>query len=248
MLNKLRHTFPDEAGCRKQLESIIVNERQAKQADFIAKWSEVSTDKRLPFDKESFLLALGSTSGSTNRLTGHGLTVTIEGQKMFYDNFDLNFRKNANLDWQVIYNPLDTSEAIAVGANGQQRFLLEPKYIQPMALAEQSEGDGLQRQRIKEHNQQITTYITSERQRNSEILQPLLENPLLNDTLAKHLLVNSNGQHKDQRNEERSLQAHAEKVLLKQEKEIENKVAKTWQDEQNEYIKSKIDLSKYANI
>jgi hypothetical protein len=94
----------------------------------------------------------------------------------------------------------------------------------------------------------VTTFITEERQNNHEILQPLWQNPLLNDTLGKHLLVNSNGQHKDQRNEQRSIQAKAEKVLLKQEVKEQRETAKTWQQEQDEYNKSKIDLTKYAQL
>ena len=248
MLNKIRHSFPDEAGCRAQLESIIVSERQKKQSEFIAKWNEVSNEKRLPFSKEAFLLALGSTSGHTNRMTGQGITIKIQGEPVFYDNFDLNFRKLANVDWNVIYNPADLSEAMAVSSNGQHRFMLEQKYIQPMALAEQTENDGAERQRIKAFNKEVTTFITEERQNNHEILQPLWENPLLNDTLGKHLLVNSNGQHKDQRNEQRSIQAKAEKAIAKKNKAIEVEQAKTWQQEQDEYNLSKINLTKYAEV
>ena len=71
---------------------------------------------------------------------------------------------------------------------------------------------------------------------------------MLNDTLTKHLLVDSNGQHKNQRNEQKSIQANAEKVLIKQEKAIKKVEEKTWQDEQNEYINQKVDLTKYLQL
>ena len=248
MLNKIRHSFPDELGCRKQLESIILAERSKKQSEFITKWSEVSNELRLPMNKENFLLALGETTGETNRLTGEGIKMKINGETVFYDNFDLNFRKLNHIDWQVKYNPINLQEAIAVSPNGDYRFELEQKYIQPMALAEQSADDAMQRQRIKNFNNDVTSFITNERQRNHEILQPLLENPLLNDTLTKHLLVDSNGQHKNQRNEQKSIQANAEKVLIKQEKAIKKVEEKTWQDEQNEYINQKVDLTKYLQL
>jgi len=245
MLNKIRHSFPDESGCRSQLESIIATERQKKQSEFITKWEDVSNELRLPFSTESFLLALGATTGETNKITGEGIVMKIEGQKMFYDNFDLNFRKLNHIDWQVRYNPNDLSEAMAMSANGQHRYMLEPKYIQPMALAEQLEGDAMQRQRIKDFNKEVTTFITDERQNNHEILQPLWQNPLLNDTLGKHLLVNSNGQHKDQRNEQRSIQAKAEKVLAKQNLKDQKETAKTWHQEQAEYINQQVDINQY---
>jgi hypothetical protein len=248
MLNKIRHSFPDEAGCRSQLESVIATERAKKQMEFITKWQDVSDEKRLPFAKENFLLALGKTTGETNKLTGEGIRMKIEGTNVFYDSFDINFRKLSHIDWQVRYNPNDLTEAIAVSPNGEYRFELEKKYIQPMAIADQCENDAMERQRIKDFNNSTTAYIVDKRSENHETLQPLWENPLLNDTLAKHLLVNNHGQHKNQRNEQKSIAANAEKVLLKQENAIEKANQKTWQDEQNEYISNKIDLTKYAQL
>ena len=248
MLNKLRHTFPDEAGCRSQLESIIFTERQKKHSEFVERWSEVSNEHKLPFSKESLLLTLGSTTNRTNQLTGKGLEVTIDGKKMYYECFDQQMRQMMHVDWKVYYNPFDHSEAIAVSPKSEYRFELEQQYIQPMAIVEQTENDGTARQRIKSFNKEIVAKITNDRKRNHEILRPLLENPLLNDTLGKHLLVNSAGQHKDQRNEQRSLQAKAEKVLLKQEAIITKEVEKTWHQQQDEYAKSKLDLTKYAQL
>ncbi|OWP85759.1 MULTISPECIES: hypothetical protein [Flavobacterium] len=248
MLNKIRHSFPDEAGCRSQLESIITTERAKKQMEFVAQWENVSTELRLPFAKENFLLTLGKTTGETNKLTGEGIKMKIDGTTVFYDSFDMNFRKLSHINWQIQYNPNDLNEAIAISPNGEYRFELERKYIQPMAIAEQTENDAMERQRIKNFNKVTTTYIIEERHKNDEVLQPLLQNPLLNDTLAKHLLTNSRGQHKDERNEPRKVIANAEKVLLKQENAIEKTNAKTWQEEQNEYINNKIDLTKYAQL
>lgn len=248
MLNKIRHSFPDEAGCRSQLESVINNERSKKQMEFINKWQEAPNEKKLPFAKENFLLALGQTTGETNKLTGEGIKMKIEGSHVFYDSFDMNFRKLNHIDWQVRYNPSNLQEAIAISPNGEYRFELEQKYVQPMAIADQCENDAMERQRIKDFNKSTTAYIVEKRSENHEILQPLLQNPLLNDTLAKHLLVNSHGQHKNQRNEKRSIAANAEKMLLKQENAIEKNNQKTWQDEQNEYINNKIDLTKYAQL
>ena len=248
MLNKIRHSFPDEAGCRSQLESIIATERSKKQMEFVTKWQEVSDELRLPFEKESFLLTLGNTTGETNKLTGEGIKMKIEGTTVFYDSFDLNFRKLSHIDWQIQYNPNDLNEAIAISKNGEYRFELERKYIQPMAIAEQIEGDAMERKKIKDFNKSVTVFITEERQKNDAELQTLFKNPLLNDTLAKHLLTNSRGQHKDERNEARKLQQNAEKVLAKQDLIIEKENTKTWQEEQNEYINNKIDLTKYAQL
>ena len=193
---------------------------------------------------ENFLMALGEKTGYTNQLTGEGIRMKIAGTPVYYDNYEINFRRLNNVDWQVAYNPHDLNEAIAISPKGDYRFMLEQKYIQPMALAERTEDDALQLERVNQYNKQTTNYITEKRQENHEVLQGLWENPLLNDTLAKHLLVDSTGQHKNVKSNER-LSANSNKVLLKQEKAIEKAESKTWQDEQNEYINQKIDLTKY---
>lgn len=246
-LNKIRHHFPSQEGCYQQLENIILAERTAKKSEFLNKWQDVTNQYRLPMTKESLLIALGASSGKTNRLTGEGIRIKVKGETLFYDSFDLNFRKLKHLDWQIKYNPNNLEEAIAISPNGEYRFELEPKYTQPMALAEQNQTDVEQRVRVNNYNKELTSYIIEERQKNNAILEPLFENPLLNDTLAKHLLVDSQGQHKNQRNHEKNTLAAAEKLLLRQEKVIKKTAEKTWQDEQDEYIKSKLDLNKYAN-
>lgn len=248
MLNKIRHYFPDEAGCRAQLETIIATERANKRPEYYTKWQEVSSELRLPMPKENFLLTLGQSSGHTNKLTGEGIKIKIAGETVFYDTFDLNFRKLKHIDWSIKYNPTNLDEAMAVSPNGEYRFMLEQKYIQPMALAQRSDDDAVALQRIKDHNKQTTSYIIGERQKNHEKLLPLWDNPLLDDTLAKHLLVDSRGQHKDQRNKPRNVIQAAEKIQIKQEKAIQKQADRTWQDEQDDYINQKIDLSQYLKI
>ncbi|MGZ9677443.1 hypothetical protein [Flavobacterium sp. GNP001] len=95
--------------------------------------------------------------------------------------------------------------------------------------------------RVNDYNKAAIQYITDERSENRDLLENLFENPLLSDTLAKHLIVDSRGQHKDQRNKQRL----GEKVLLKQEIKIEKQAEKTWQEEQNDYYQQKTDVNKY---
>ncbi|MFB0912581.1 MAG: hypothetical protein QMA97_05330, partial [Glaciecola sp.] len=203
MLNKISKFFPDEQGCRQQLESIITAERSKKVEDYTAHWQKVPEDMKLEMPQENFLLALGKTTGLTNRLTGSGLTTTIEGSKLVFDSFDLAFRKQSHQDWQVLYDPQNSNEVLAVSKDGKQRFMLEQKYVQAMALDDQGEFDTMQLKRVRDYNKEAIAYITEERQENANLLENLFENPLLNDTLAKHLLVDSRGQHKDQKSRQR---------------------------------------------
>lgn len=244
MLNKISKSFPDEYGCRQQLVSIIQTERAKKVEEYTANWQKVPADLKLEMPQENFLLALGKKSSNTNKLVGSGLNITIEGQKMAYDSFDLNFRKLAHHDWHIIYDSQDTSQVLAVSSDTKHRFLLEKKYIQAMALDDQGEFDTRELKRVNDYNKTAITFITEERQENANLIESLFENPLLNDTLAKHLLVDSRGQHKDQKSRQR-LEHNGEKVLIKQEKAIKKASDKTWQDSQTEYINEKANINNY---
>lgn len=245
MLNKLRHTFPDELGCRKQLESIIAAERQKKQAAYLEQWENVSNEHRLPMPNESFLLALGKTSGATNKLEGSGLHIKINGLKRTYDCFELDFRQQAHQNWNILYDESNLNEVLAISTDQKHRYMLQEKYIQSMAIAERNENDVEQLQKVKAYNQNAIQFITETREDNANVLDQFFNrNPLLNDTLAKHLLVDSRGQHKDNKSQER-LQQQAEKLLNKQERAIQKDSEKSWQESQNEYNKTKIDINNY---
>lgn len=246
MLNKLRHTFPDELGCRRQLESIIIAERQKKIEAFTQKWNEVSEEMRLPMDIENYLLTFGASTGHTNRLQHNGMNVTINGRKIIYDSYDLNFRKLSHLDWTIKYDTHNLDKVLALSSDGKYRFMLEEKYVQPMALAERSESDAIELSKVQNFNKTAVDYIINQRQDNRQALEELFQKPQLSDTLAKHLLIDSSGQHKDQRNAERiNITARTEKVLQKQEKAIKQEQDTNWRQVQTDYHTSKVNLNEY---
>ena len=241
MLNKLSKFFPDEQGCRQQLESIIRSERAKKVEEYLNNWANVTEDLKIPMPQENFLLALGKKSGHTNKLEGSGLNVRIEGTKQVYDCFDFEFRKQAHQDWEILYDTDNIDQVLAVSTDNKYRFLLERKYVQAMAIDDRGENDTMELQRVNSYNKAAIQYITEERSENRDLLENLFENPLLSDTLAKHLIVDSRGQHKDQRNKQRL----GEKVLIKQEIALEKQAEKTWTEQQNEYYEQKTNINKY---
>jgi len=251
---KIKNQFPDEQGCRKQLISAIEADRMKKQAAYVSQWQDVSAEFKSELSLPMFLRYLGETTNYTNRLQGQGLTPTINGQTLAYDSFDLNFRKLAHLDWAVSYDPQDLSKVLVTNANsrngklvdvvGTYEFLLDQKHIQPMALAERTEGDALKLSEVKNYNQNVMQYITDERQSNIQSLETLFENPLLNDTLAKHLLTDSRGQHKDRKSENR-LQAKTQHLIEVQATSDKKELNASWSIDQDEYNKQKIDISNY---
>jgi hypothetical protein len=248
-LNKIRHQFPDEYGCRMQLVSIIEQERSKKQEAFKQAFNTVSIEHKSELSLPMYLRYLGEMTGYTNQLEGPGLMPTINGSKLCFDSFDTNFRKQSHLDWAVMYDPQDLSKVLVTNAKskngklvevvGTYEFLLEQKYIQPMALADRQEGDALKLQAVENYNSEVMQYITNERTANAIELEELFQLPQLNDTLAKHLLVDSRGQHKDRKSQTRLQEPKRELV------ELEPAKKESFHQQINEYNQERANINDY---
>ena len=249
-LNKIRHQFPDEYGCRQQLISVIEQERSKKQEAFKQAFNNVSNDFKSELQLPVYLRYLGEMSGYTNKFTPAGLMPTINGQTLTFDSYNRTFRQNAHQDWAVCYDPENLQQVLVTNAKsnkgklveviGNYEFILEQKYVQPMALADRKEGDALQLENVKNYNKQLEHYIVDEIKENHRLLEDLFQAPQLNDTLAKHLLVDSRGRHKDHKNENR-LQ---EKTVMLIESQSLNE-DKNLTSEINQYNNDRVTLNDY---
>lgn len=199
--NAIRKQYPDLEGVIAQISGIMARERSAKLATYMTGYEHTPTECRLPLSAENYLLTFGDDTGRLNAIEGVGLRPTIGGIKRDFDCFDLDFRKFCHVRWEVKYDPSDLSKALAVSEDGTLRFMLENKYIQPMALADRKAGDAEQLERINTYNK---TLMFDVKQKHNKVIETtehlLLENPSLRNELSKTLIVNSLGQHKDARN------------------------------------------------
>jgi len=254
-LNKIRHQFPDEHGCRQQLVAAIEADRQKKREAYVEHWQHVSPEHKSELTFQMYLRYLGETSGYTNRLTGAGLLPKIDGATYSFDSFDINFRKLSHVDWAVKYDPSDLSKVLVTNANtkngklvdivGTYEFLLEQKHQQPMALAERNEWDAPQLAAVKNYNKNVIQYITDERANNIKTIESVFtNNPALDDTMAKMLLVDSRGQHKDRKSENR-LKAKTDELIEVQTTTDKATAETNWNQSQDQYNQSKIEISKY---
>lgn len=249
-LQKIKKDFPDQRGAVSQIDSLMSAERSKKVAAYLENWGDTQEQYRQIMTLENYLLTFGDTTGHTNKLRGEGLKITIDGQKYTYDSFDINFRHKAHLNWEVRYDNNNLDQVLAVSTDGSERFILEQKYIQPMAIADRVEGDTDQLRRVREFNKSTTDMIIEQRSNNADLLMPLMEMPALEDTLAKHLLTDSLGQHKNNRNKQRLADnkiafAKAKRIETKHVAKEEKKVAKTFADQREEYYKSTVNINDY---
>ncbi|MGV3705420.1 MAG: hypothetical protein ACO1NU_08580 [Arcticibacter sp.] len=247
-LNKIRHQFPDEAGCRQQISTIIEMERFKKREEYVSRWYQMPDADHLPLTDEEYLNLFGIHTGFTNRLEGSGLNPTILGEKRCYDSFDIRFREMKTTDWLVKYDPSDLSRVLIVNAESRNgklvkeintvSFILEAKYVQPMALYDRKDGDALQLQRVDHYNKQLEEAIIFRGVENRRKLEDLfVSNPQLNDTLTKLVLTDSLGQHKDNRNNSRllksasSLERKLNRIEVKESKDQHTAMREAYIDE-----------------
>ncbi len=196
-LDNNKHDFPTAEEVVKQITMIMEMERAAKREAFLAYWGQTAAEYRRVMSDETFLRIYGVEMGR-HVLEGCGLRVTIEGERIAYDSFDIAFRKLDYLRWTALVDPHDLSHILAVSESGEYRFLLEQKYVQPMALADRKPGDAEQLQRIRDFNKSLTEHVAEVASEADAITQRIFDhNSELDNTLAKTIITDSRGQHKD---------------------------------------------------
>jgi hypothetical protein len=205
-LNKYKSGFPDFDGVCRQIEMIISREREEKIERYMELWQGMDASRKIELSAESYLLQFGETTGRTNLLQGSGLHPTILGQRRDYDCFDISFRDHGSIKWKVMYDPDDLSKVLAVNENETLRYMLEEKYIQPMALADRKDGDSDQLQRIRQYNRELEETVIDRRSKSGNIVRDhFSESSMIEDETLKRLLItDSNGQHKDVKSRSRT--------------------------------------------
>lgn len=246
-LNNIRHTFPDEKGCFMQIVEMIEAERRLKVEKYKAAYQNLTEDKKLILSPKEFLFRLGETSGATNKLAGNGINLQVNRQKFVFDTFDPLFRSNRNEAWTIKYDPEDMTQALAANSDASLQFILESKHIQPMALAERSAGDSEALSKVRRYNEALVEDILNVQEQDYQALGRLYDrNPRIEETLGKLLLTDSNGQHKDQRNEARLMQ-NAQKLEMKSEANRKNDSQAAATSKREAYLHSQLDISKFLN-
>lgn len=205
-ITKYKHQFPDFEGCVRQIVGFIQAERAELETAYVAQFE---AEGLIELKTAQYLMAFGESTGERRYLLqGCGIRCTIGTRKMDYDCFDTHFRKYPSTRWQLRYDPEDPHYAVAVNEDESLQFTLEEKYIQPMALADRSEGDAAELKRVMDFNRRKEQELMDELTPMADRARELLENT----TLSKLLITDSRGQHKLPKAKARLQAAHFETV------------------------------------
>ncbi|MCZ2140110.1 MAG: hypothetical protein LC096_01835, partial [Bacteroidia bacterium] len=207
-IQKNRSLLPDENGVRNQIHQLLQMERTTKLVEYKKFFEALPEEDRKPISNEEFLYLFGETHSHTNKLNGDGITPVLLGQSLSFDTFNERFRQYAYMDWAIKYDPEDLTQVLAVNAKsdhnskvteviGSHQFLLDQKYVQPMALYERKDGDGAELSKVQQFNKNLGQKLLNRHdQVNKAVEQTFAMHDELNDTLKKMILPDSTGNYK----------------------------------------------------
>lgn len=133
-LNRNRHDFPTEAGVIEQIHEAIGRERADKAEAFRAALLAMPEGELRRMDRTRFLELFGTAHEWTNKLTNRGLCPTLLGEERAYQLLSADFHQHVGLSFQVIYDPADLSNVLAVARDGAVKHLVPAVQQVPMAL------------------------------------------------------------------------------------------------------------------
>ena len=101
------------------------------------------------------------------------------------------------------------SRALAVNEDRSLQFMLEEKYVQPMALKDRKDGDSEQLERVRSYNKKLEKEVTEFRAMSAENASEFIGMLPQFETLKKMCITDSKGQHKLNRNCARAIEEGA---------------------------------------
>ena len=217
--NKNRKLLPCEDEVMEQIHGIIREERARKIDEYMKAWANTPEERKIPFCDEEYLMLMGETNGRTNRLTGQGLMIEMQGERINYESFNMELREHYNEDWVVKYDPVDLSMVLIINAIatkghrvkeevGNLAYLMQRTMKVPMALADQKKEHFEYRKKVQDFNIEFERRYVEKQNKVDEVLTVMREElPALgqNRLLDRALITDSRGQHKDRRYEQREV-------------------------------------------
>lgn len=149
----------------KQIDKIL-QEFQQKQLSIWLAMLDTNTLEEIT--SEHYLLALGeyrkARDGKKNEtyrlsLSNRGIEIQRNGQKYFYQTFDKQFKEYALVNWNIIEDPENYNEVLAISKDGTLRFLLHSQEKTPMVTTGHTDDQITYTNEIEKHNKGLIKQI-----------------------------------------------------------------------------------------
>lgn len=207
-VSRVKRRYPDFAGVCAQVRACVEAERRRLREGYVGAWASSGASSRVPFPEAEYLRLYGERTPHAYKLHGQGIVLTLDGARHVYDCFDAGFRDYGDRRFILAYDPDRMERVLAIVAGGRVghpeetgvRFVLEEKYVQPMALADRKSGDGAELARVRQYNRAREESFIELRRASAEAVDRLWGThgrELANDTALKLVVTDSLGRHKD---------------------------------------------------
>lgn len=154
-LDKYKHQFPTEEGVIWQIINDIQAERQLKMEDWLTAWSNTPANRRRQMTRADYLQAYGTEREQTIKLTNQGITMQVDGEKYKYMALEHDLMASIGSDIKIVYDPASMDSILAIDEQNQRRWLLNERYLQPMARMDQTEGDRTKLNQLLQFKDQV---------------------------------------------------------------------------------------------
>lgn len=174
-LDKIKQTFPDEAGVIAQIHANFAKDRADKQQAWLESFRATNAqDKRL-VSRDRYLEVFGQTTGYTNRLTNKGIVTTINGETRHYMLLDQTFYNTIGTEYTILYDEKDLTTVLAVSNDGRLKFMLPEAGVQPMALKDRKDGDAEKLNKLLDFKKETHNNIIEDNSEDMEYISTLAE-------------------------------------------------------------------------
>jgi hypothetical protein len=138
-LDAHKKDFPNEATVIEQIHADMARHRATKVEAFRAALAAMPQGELRTLGRTAFLEQLGTRHEWTNELTNMGLCPTLLGEERTYQMLERNFQDCIGASFQVVYDPADLSDVLAIDQTNEKRRFLVPAFQRvPMALKDHS--------------------------------------------------------------------------------------------------------------
>lgn len=250
MLDLIKKSFPDRNGVIQQIERFMEIERSRKIAQFVEAWEQMPTDDRLIMNRMDWLMTFGVPIGKTNTITGQGIIKMIDGQQITFDCFDPLFRKNVNVNWQIIADINNLSEVLAISPDGKLKYILERKMTIPMDIKSTTPEHREYLKKINNYNKEQRDKIIDMYTEDAGIVDDIMRTTPLSlgshEETALKLMLTTNGQQKEGIQNAKRLKPAPAQIEAPTQKETKQE-QQEWQQIQAEYMSQKTDFNHYLD-
>ncbi|MBR6174426.1 MAG: hypothetical protein IKQ52_02405, partial [Bacteroidales bacterium] len=134
---------------------------------------------------------------------------------------------------------------LVAGDSDRVRFVCERKHVQPMALGDRQEGDSDELTRVRQYNRDLKEMVMERNAEDYDRVRSLMEEVGKDEVmLTKVLLTDSDGRHKDRRNQARLTGSTRKALAAAMEREAVE-AEQEQQRESNDYLNRRVNFEEF---